>query len=771
MAARAWGFCVYNDPALAVVRARADGLRVLYVDLDVHHGDGVQVLTYGDPGALTLSFHESGRYLFPETGLPGRAGRGGGGRVVGQPAARAVRRGRRVAARGARAAAVARGLLRARRGRVAARRRLARVGPARAPAGDDDGDGRGGPAGRRRGPSLGGRPLARDGRRRLRRVPGGAAGLGADLARRRAPRAAGRDARGVARRAGRREAASFGTPGMPATFLDAPNAGMAAGAPQLVGEDAVARHAGPGAGGGAAAALVRRGGGPGLVAAAARVGGAGGARGDRGARPVADGPPPGASGRRRLPGRRRSACSGPPSSRGSVSRHASCRRSTRRMRWRCSGPRRRTGRASSGPWPGRRSWAWRSRRAASAAATRRVESAARGRRRAAFRGAGLGTALLRALVAGRPAGVAMEARFGVAERDWVEPDGRRDPAPGGTAPPRAARASSSAAPTRTSPATTPARSSRAARRPERPTRPGAPCLQGNAFGFQRARLRPCTDAVRCLVRQHHALWAVPRTSARRLTPQSVELPGQCPHTSRINRTPASLPPWRSTSAILKTRHRDLERSLGLELRRLREDAGPVTGPSSPGLPGINPGITTRIEGGTAHPSTEVLLRLVAVLGADLSIRFFPSDRARASAITFSCRWASSLARDHRGRLAPPTGSRRLPAGARRDRRGPRGARQRRPRSQRSCTARCIESSSRSGGRAKRPTRSRSSRRRPAAVCPRLLVLANTHTMREVVRAASETLGAALSSGPDRGRGRQRSVATDRRTAASITWMP
>jgi acetoin utilization protein AcuC len=76
MPAKAWGFCIYNDPALAVVRARADGHRVLYVDLDVHHGDGVQVITYDDPGTLTLSFHESGRYLFPETGFVDEVGEG-----------------------------------------------------------------------------------------------------------------------------------------------------------------------------------------------------------------------------------------------------------------------------------------------------------------------------------------------------------------------------------------------------------------------------------------------------------------------------------------------------------------------------------------------------------------------------------------------------------------------------------------------------------------------------------------------------------------------
>ena len=68
MRARASGFCIYNDVALAIARARRDGLRVLYVDLDVHHGDGVQAIHWDDPGVLTLSLHESGRYLFPGTG-------------------------------------------------------------------------------------------------------------------------------------------------------------------------------------------------------------------------------------------------------------------------------------------------------------------------------------------------------------------------------------------------------------------------------------------------------------------------------------------------------------------------------------------------------------------------------------------------------------------------------------------------------------------------------------------------------------------------------
>ena len=74
--ARAAGFCIYNDPALAIARARRDGLRVLYIDLDVHHGDGVQELFWDDPGVLTFSIHESGRALFPGTGEASEVGDG-----------------------------------------------------------------------------------------------------------------------------------------------------------------------------------------------------------------------------------------------------------------------------------------------------------------------------------------------------------------------------------------------------------------------------------------------------------------------------------------------------------------------------------------------------------------------------------------------------------------------------------------------------------------------------------------------------------------------
>ena len=73
---RASGFCIYNDVALAIARARRDGLRVLYLDFDVHHGDGVQDLFYDDPGVLTFSIHETGRYLFPGTGFADEIGEG-----------------------------------------------------------------------------------------------------------------------------------------------------------------------------------------------------------------------------------------------------------------------------------------------------------------------------------------------------------------------------------------------------------------------------------------------------------------------------------------------------------------------------------------------------------------------------------------------------------------------------------------------------------------------------------------------------------------------
>ncbi len=86
MADRASGFCIYNDVALAVARARDSGHRVLYVDLDVHHGDGVQALFWDDPQVLTVSIHETGQALFPGTGFESETGGSGAlGTVVNVP--------------------------------------------------------------------------------------------------------------------------------------------------------------------------------------------------------------------------------------------------------------------------------------------------------------------------------------------------------------------------------------------------------------------------------------------------------------------------------------------------------------------------------------------------------------------------------------------------------------------------------------------------------------------------------------------------------------
>jgi acetoin utilization protein AcuC len=74
MASRASGFCIYNDVALGVAAARDAGHRVLYIDLDVHHGDGTQALFWTDPEVLTLSIHETGNTLFPGTGFVDETG-------------------------------------------------------------------------------------------------------------------------------------------------------------------------------------------------------------------------------------------------------------------------------------------------------------------------------------------------------------------------------------------------------------------------------------------------------------------------------------------------------------------------------------------------------------------------------------------------------------------------------------------------------------------------------------------------------------------------
>jgi len=75
---RASGFCYVNDAVLAILHLRARGLRVAYVDIDAHHGDGVQNAFYTDPNVLTISTHERGDRLFPGTGFVEEMGEGAG---------------------------------------------------------------------------------------------------------------------------------------------------------------------------------------------------------------------------------------------------------------------------------------------------------------------------------------------------------------------------------------------------------------------------------------------------------------------------------------------------------------------------------------------------------------------------------------------------------------------------------------------------------------------------------------------------------------------
>ena len=64
------GFCIYNDAAVAIQHIRQTySARVLYIDTDVHHGDGVQWVFYDDPDVCTYSIHETGKFLFPGTGF------------------------------------------------------------------------------------------------------------------------------------------------------------------------------------------------------------------------------------------------------------------------------------------------------------------------------------------------------------------------------------------------------------------------------------------------------------------------------------------------------------------------------------------------------------------------------------------------------------------------------------------------------------------------------------------------------------------------------
>ena len=78
MSNRASGFGIFNDAVIAIKHIIEQGLRVFYVDIDVHHGDGVQAGLYDTDRAMTVSIHESGQWLFPGTGSPDETGTGNG---------------------------------------------------------------------------------------------------------------------------------------------------------------------------------------------------------------------------------------------------------------------------------------------------------------------------------------------------------------------------------------------------------------------------------------------------------------------------------------------------------------------------------------------------------------------------------------------------------------------------------------------------------------------------------------------------------------------
>lgn len=75
---RASGFCYVNDPVLAIHHLLEAGKRVMYLDIDAHHGDGVQWAFYEEPRVLTVSFHQDGKTLFPGTGDVSEIGKGAG---------------------------------------------------------------------------------------------------------------------------------------------------------------------------------------------------------------------------------------------------------------------------------------------------------------------------------------------------------------------------------------------------------------------------------------------------------------------------------------------------------------------------------------------------------------------------------------------------------------------------------------------------------------------------------------------------------------------
>jgi acetoin utilization protein AcuC len=80
MKAKASGFCIFNDIGVAInhLKKLQKDIRIVYLDIDCHHGDGVQWLFYDDPNVLTISYHQDGRFLFPGTGSINETGEGEG---------------------------------------------------------------------------------------------------------------------------------------------------------------------------------------------------------------------------------------------------------------------------------------------------------------------------------------------------------------------------------------------------------------------------------------------------------------------------------------------------------------------------------------------------------------------------------------------------------------------------------------------------------------------------------------------------------------------
>jgi len=74
---RSAGFCIFNDIGVAIELLRKEGIkRILYVDIDVHHGDGVYYPFETDPDVFVFDIHEDGRFLYPGTGRADETGIG-----------------------------------------------------------------------------------------------------------------------------------------------------------------------------------------------------------------------------------------------------------------------------------------------------------------------------------------------------------------------------------------------------------------------------------------------------------------------------------------------------------------------------------------------------------------------------------------------------------------------------------------------------------------------------------------------------------------------